>query len=44
LGQVNELVKWHIGWLRKKIEVDPDNPALVVTRRGFGYMYVSPQT
>ena len=40
----DELVKWHIGRLRKKIEMDPDNPALVVTRRGFGYMYVSPQT
>ncbi|NQW17343.1 MAG: response regulator transcription factor [Chloroflexi bacterium] len=39
----DELVKWHIGRLRKKIEVDPDNPSLVVTRRGFGYMYVSPQ-
>ena len=39
----DELVKWHIGRLRKKIEVDPDSPALVVTRRGFGYMYVSPQ-
>ena len=39
----DELVKWHIARLRKKIEVDPDSPALVVTRRGFGYMYVSPQ-
>ena len=39
----DELVKWQIGRLRKKIEVDPDNPALVVMRRRFEYMYVSPQ-
>jgi DNA-binding response OmpR family regulator len=35
-----ELVKWHIGHLRQKIEEDPAHPRLVVTRRGFGYVYL----
>lgn len=35
-----ELVKWHIGHLRRKIEENPSKPKLVVTRRGFGYVYV----
>lgn len=34
-----ELVKWHIGHLRRKIEEDPRKPDLIVTRRGFGYVY-----
>ncbi|MEE8363778.1 MAG: winged helix-turn-helix domain-containing protein, partial [Dehalococcoidia bacterium] len=34
-----DLVKWHMAHLRRKIEADPDRPELVVTRRGFGYMY-----
>ncbi len=38
-----ELVKWHIGHLRAKIEEDPARPKLVVTRRGFGYVYAEPQ-
>ena len=38
----DELVKWHIGRLRKKIEENQDDPRLVVTRRGFGYMYRRP--
>jgi two-component system KDP operon response regulator KdpE len=37
-----ELVKWHIGRLRKKIEEDSEIPRLIVTRRGFGYMYMRP--
>ena len=37
-----ELVKWHIGRLRKKIEENPDDHQLVVTRRGFGYEYRQP--
>jgi DNA-binding response OmpR family regulator len=36
----DELVKWHIGHLRQKIEHDPAKPALVITRRGFGYVYL----
>ncbi len=39
----DELVKWHIGRLRKKIEENPDAPQLVVTRRGFGYEYRQPR-
>ena len=35
-----ELVKWHIGHLRRKVEIDPAKPELVVTRRGFGYVYI----
>ncbi len=37
-----DLVKWHMAHLRRKIEADPDRPELVVTRRGFGYMYAPP--
>ncbi|MFH1484752.1 MAG: response regulator transcription factor [Chloroflexota bacterium] len=37
-----ELVKWHIGHLRKKIEEDSSNPKLVVTVRGVGYRYRKP--
>lgn len=35
-----ELVKWHVGHLRRKVEKDPSNPQLIITRRGFGYVYV----
>lgn len=35
-----ELVKWHVGHLRRKVEEDPSNPQLIITRRGFGYVYV----
>ncbi|MEX0760965.1 MAG: response regulator transcription factor [Dehalococcoidia bacterium] len=35
-----ELVKWHVGHLRRKIERDPSRPRMLVTRRGFGYVYV----
>lgn len=38
-----DLVKWHIGKLRRKIELDPDHPELLITRRGFGYVYLCPQ-
>jgi DNA-binding response OmpR family regulator len=37
-----DLVKWHIRHLRRKIEDDAERPRLVVTRRGFGYVYVRP--
>lgn len=37
-----DLVKWHIRHLRRKIEQDAERPRLVVTRRGFGYVYVRP--
>ncbi len=36
----DELVKWHIGHLRRKIEIDPSSPKLIVTRRGYGYVYL----
>lgn len=31
----------HIRWLREKIELDPDHPALLVTKRGIGYVLVA---
>ncbi len=36
----DELVKWHVGHLRRKIELDPAAPKLIVTRRGYGYVYL----
>ncbi len=36
-------VKWHISYLRKKIEENPENPKLILTVRGVGYRYQSPQ-
>ena len=35
----DRVVDTHIGNLRKKIEVDPDAPAVVVSVRGFGYRF-----
>lgn len=35
-----ELVKWHVGHLRRKVEEDAANPKLIITRRGFGYVYI----
>ena len=32
----------HIRWLREKIELDPNRPAVLVTRRGVGYVLVAP--
>ncbi|MGG0238762.1 response regulator transcription factor [Bacillus rhizoplanae] len=32
----------HISRLRKKLEVDPSNPKLIVTLRGIGYKFVPP--
>ncbi|MFP6595662.1 MAG: winged helix-turn-helix domain-containing protein [Dehalococcoidia bacterium] len=37
-----DLVKWHVGHLRRKIELNPEKPELVITRRGFGYVYARP--
>ena len=37
-----ESVKWHIAFLRKKIEVNPEKPYLIVTVRGVGYRYQKP--
>ncbi|MEW6034818.1 MAG: response regulator transcription factor [Chloroflexota bacterium] len=35
-------VKWHISYLRKKVEEDPESPKLVITIRGVGYRYQPP--
>lgn len=32
-------VDWHISQLRKKIEIDPANPALIKTVHGVGYLF-----
>ena len=37
-----ESVKWHIAILRKKIEVSPEKPELILTVRGVGYRYQKP--
>lgn len=33
----------HIRWLRERIEADPEKPALLVTRRGVGYLLMVPE-
>ena len=35
-----KLVGWHIQRIRSKIEEEPGRPRLLVTRRGFGYVYM----
>jgi two-component system phosphate regulon response regulator PhoB len=35
----SKTVDVHIRWLREKIELDPSNPAHLVTVRGFGYRF-----
>ena len=37
-----ESVKWHIAYLRKKIEQNPEKPELILTVRGVGYRYQKP--
>jgi two-component system KDP operon response regulator KdpE len=37
-----DVVRVYIGYLRRKIEVDPKNPKLIETVRGFGYRYRKP--
>jgi DNA-binding response OmpR family regulator len=37
-----ESVKWHIAYLRKKIELAPEKPELILTVRGVGYRYQKP--
>lgn len=32
-------VDWHISQLRKKVEIDPQNPTLIRTVHGIGYIY-----
>jgi DNA-binding response OmpR family regulator len=40
--ETENLVKWHMSRLRKKLgDIDPHSK-LIVTRRGFGYVYNSP--
>ena len=33
----------HMRWLREKIEPDPQQPAILVTKRGVGYMFAVPE-
>ena len=37
-----DVVRLYVGYLRRKIEVDPGNPELIETVRGFGYRYKKP--
>jgi DNA-binding response OmpR family regulator len=39
-GRNVEAVKLYVGYLRKKVELDPAEPQLIETIRGFGYRYV----
>jgi DNA-binding response OmpR family regulator len=32
----------HVRWLREKIELDPDRPEILITKRGIGYVLVAP--
>jgi DNA-binding response OmpR family regulator len=32
----------HIRWLREKVELDPDRPEILVTKRGVGYVFIAP--
>ncbi len=41
-GMSTRTVDVHIGWLRQKLEQDPKNPTLFVTRIGLGYQFVPP--
>ena len=38
----NKAIRVYIRQLRKKLEEDPDNPQLIITRPGIGYMLVKP--
>jgi len=37
-----DVVRLYVGYLRRKIEVDPGKPELIETVRGFGYRYKKP--
>jgi len=35
--EVRDIVRWHIHHLRRKIELDPEQPRMLITVRGVGY-------
>jgi two-component system phosphate regulon response regulator PhoB len=37
-----DVVRLYVGYLRRKIELDPSSPKLIETSRGFGYRYRKP--
>ncbi len=41
--EARELIKYHIHTLRQKLEPDPSNPRYIVTVRGIGYRFTSPE-
>ncbi len=43
VGSLDSL-KWYASSLRRKLEVDPDSPHLIVNVRGLGYRYLPPGT
>ncbi len=38
----NKAIRVYIRQLRKKLEKDADNPQLIITRPGIGYMLIKP--
>ena len=38
-----DVVRLYVGYLRRKIELDPSNPKLIETSRAFGYRYRKPE-
>jgi DNA-binding response OmpR family regulator len=43
VGANERLVDVYVYWLRAKIELDPANPAHLVTVRGSGYLFDPPE-
>ena len=38
-----DVVRLYLGYLRRKIELDPVSPKLIENSRGFGYRYRKPR-
>jgi DNA-binding response OmpR family regulator len=40
-GDANESLKLYVHYLRKKLEIDPENPRYILTSRGVGYRFAN---